>query len=82
MSIWEISERGWSGLTHRSTVYAGLEELERVNWVRIHCQQPGPRGGRPSESLRINPAVRYRGEGGFQGPSGDRFSEKQSGGEM
>jgi len=85
MSIWEISERGWSGLTHRSTVYGGLEELERVNWVRIHRQQPGPRGGRPSESLRINPAVRYRGEGGFQGfqgSSGDRFSEKQSGGEM
>jgi hypothetical protein len=95
MSVSEICERGWSGLTHRPVLYAGIEELERINWVRILRQRPGPRGGRPSELLLINPAIKSGGDGsredpenppeggfpGFSGPSDERFSRKKPGGE-
>ncbi len=54
MTVREIKERDWSGLTQRGAVHEAIEVLEGLGWVRLHTVEPGG-GGRPSEVLYLNP---------------------------
>lgn len=48
----EIHQRGWSNLTDREAVQAGLDVLEDLEWLRRAHQ---PTGGRPKITFRVNP---------------------------
>ena len=55
MSIKEITERDWSGLTRTGMVHAGIDLLEAALWVRRETE---PTGGRSRVNLRLNPSLR------------------------
>ena len=55
MSIKEITERDWSGLTRTGLVHAGIDLLEASGWVRRETE---PTGGRNRVNVRINPLLR------------------------
>jgi hypothetical protein len=54
----EILRRGWSNLSSKEAVQAGLDLLCDLNWVAPKLQGPGPTGGRSSITYLINPAAR------------------------
>jgi putative DNA primase/helicase len=54
----DIRRKEWSGLTAQDDVNKALDYLENVaGWVRCATDLPGPKGGRPSSTYRINPMV-------------------------
>ncbi len=55
MSIRDISQREWSGLTSPSLVHEGVDVLERHGWLR---RTTVPTGGRPSGIIHIHPQLR------------------------
>ncbi|MCZ6626258.1 MAG: DUF3987 domain-containing protein [Deltaproteobacteria bacterium] len=52
----EIYRRQWHGLTTGASVRSGLNVLEEFNWIR--CEDVDPATGRPSEIVRLNPALK------------------------
>ena len=52
----EIYRRQWHGLTTGASVRSGLNVLEEFNWIR--CEDVEPTTGRPSEIVRLNPALK------------------------
>lgn len=58
MTVRAIAERDWSGLTTRGAVYAAIERLEALGWLRLQTIEAGPRGGRPSDVVRLHPSFR------------------------
>ncbi len=55
MTIRDIYRPQWSGLTNTDTVCAGLEILNRHNWLRVIEQDTG---GRPSDIIEVHPTLR------------------------
>jgi hypothetical protein len=53
-SVRSIYEHHWSGLRTAHEVNAALDFLSGLNWVRV---SPESTGGRPSEIIRIHPAL-------------------------
>jgi hypothetical protein len=51
----EIQRRGWSNLSERDHVQAGLELLCDLDWLRAERCIAGATGGRPSFTYRFNP---------------------------
>jgi hypothetical protein len=51
----EIQRRGWSNLSERDRVQAGLDLLCDLDWLRAERCVAGTTGGRPSIAYRINP---------------------------
>jgi hypothetical protein len=61
----DIRQKDWSGLTEQDKVNQALDYLENnASWIRCSTNLPGPKGGRPSSTYRINPRIRQNG-GGF-----------------
>jgi Protein of unknown function (DUF3987) len=52
----EIHQRGWSRLSDREDVQAGLDLLCDLDWIAEAERKSGPAGGRPTKVFRINPA--------------------------
>jgi hypothetical protein len=50
-----IQRRGWSNLSERDHVQAGLDLLCDLDWLRAESCIAGATGGRPSIAYRINP---------------------------
>ncbi len=53
----DIHRRGWSKLTDRGQVQAGLDLLCDLDWLRAEDNK-GTAGGRPTTRYRINPRTR------------------------
>lgn len=53
----DVQRKGWAGLGDKNSVRLALDILEDHGWVRAIVTQPGSEGGRPSETIRINPKV-------------------------
>jgi hypothetical protein len=53
----DITQRGWSNLSDREQVQAGLDLLANNGWLAEIEHKGGQRGGRPKVTYRINPAV-------------------------
>jgi putative DNA primase/helicase len=62
----QVANKGWSGLDTVEDVRKAVGMLEDRNWVRVVVRPPAERGGRPSEEVWINPAV--RGDNGVTRP--------------
>lgn len=56
-SIRDLGRSEWSGLAGSERIRSAAQELERAGWLRIESEK-GPRGGRPSEVLRLHPTLR------------------------
>jgi putative DNA primase/helicase len=54
----EVYRRQWAGLKTAEQVEGALAVLRRANWARIVTTEPGDKGGRPSELLRLHPELR------------------------
>ena len=52
-----IVQKGWEWLKTTEDVKKALTMLEIYNWVRLDAGKATIRGGRPSETIRINPAL-------------------------
>ena len=52
-----IVQKGWEWLKTTEDVKKALTMLEIYNWVRLDAGKATTRGGRPSETIRINPAL-------------------------
>jgi hypothetical protein len=52
----EIQRSGWSNLSDRDDVQAGLDLLCDLDWLAAEARGPSAAGGRPSCIFRINPA--------------------------
>jgi hypothetical protein len=57
MTMREIQQSDWKGLTREGAVRDGLDLLERLGWLRQERREPGPSGGRPSVTIRLNPRL-------------------------
>jgi hypothetical protein len=55
--ISDIIKRDWHGLKDRATAEAALDDLVARDWLAAPERTTGPRGGRPSETYRVNPRV-------------------------
>ena len=53
----DIRQKGWSGLTETVVIKSGLARLSEMNWVRLAPNAQPSKGGRPSETFEINPAI-------------------------
>ncbi len=53
----EVAKKGWSGLTTSEEVAQAVGILEDRNWVKVVEIPPGPKGGRPSQQVWINPVL-------------------------
>jgi Protein of unknown function (DUF3987) len=59
MSLRDVYQRRWSGLTNTETVHRAADTLVEAGWIRLHRQPPGAGGGRPpSPLIFVNPAIR------------------------
>lgn len=54
MPIREIYRKGWSNLTKKELVYAGLEVLEDYGWARLEIVESS---GAPKKLIKINPQL-------------------------
>lgn len=54
-TIRDIYRNGWQGLNTVERVQFAIDELAKLNWVRIETKETG---GRPSEVLRLHPDLR------------------------
>ena len=50
----DVYHKGWRGLKNHGDVAAAIQVLERNGWIRLQTLKTG---GRPSDVIRINPAV-------------------------
>jgi hypothetical protein len=55
-AVWELLQKGWSGLKDSKRVHQALSSLEELGWVRLQRSQDT--GGRPSEKALIHPCIR------------------------
>jgi hypothetical protein len=55
----DVHQRGWSGLTERDWVKAGLDLLVDLYYLAATTSQPDERGGRPKVTFAINPRMRF-----------------------
>jgi hypothetical protein len=55
--ISDIIKRDGHGLKDRATAEAALDDLVARDWLAAPERTTGPRGGRPSETYRVNPRV-------------------------
>lgn len=53
----DIQRKGWSGLTDKQRIAAGLEALLDADWIGARDANAGERGGRPSTFYLANPKV-------------------------
>lgn len=51
----DIQRKGWSGLTDKRRIAAGLEALSDADWISVNDANAGERGGRPSTFYLANP---------------------------
>jgi putative DNA primase/helicase len=61
-----VANKCWAGLDHVDDVRRAVGVLEDRNWVKVVTRPAPAQGGRPSEEVWINPAV--RGDGGGPTP--------------
>jgi putative DNA primase/helicase len=54
----QVAQKGWSGLATVEEVRKAVGMLEDRNWLKVVEVPPSTRGGRPSEQVWINPAIR------------------------
>jgi putative DNA primase/helicase len=54
----DVYRRQWAALKTPEQVGDAIATLERCGWVRLDVVEPGPKGGRPSETLRLHPDLR------------------------
>jgi putative DNA primase/helicase len=54
----DIYRRQWTGLKNPEQVGNAIAALEHCKWVRSETAEPGKKGGRPSEVLRLHPELR------------------------
>ena len=59
--IKDVKQKGWSGLATTDEARKAVAILEDYDWLRCDVVPPGAAGGRPSETLRVNPYLN-RGE--------------------
>jgi Protein of unknown function (DUF3987) len=57
-TVRDIYRNAWALLRTPEDVQSGLLLLERHGWVRVSEQSRSPRGGRPTEVLRLHPDFR------------------------
>lgn len=57
MTVRDAQQHEWSGLKKSGDILAGLEVLAAIGWVRVERVNGGPRGGRPSKVIRVNPRL-------------------------
>lgn len=57
-TVREIWRHQWTRLTNPEEARAGLLVLEEYDWLTIEKTSPGDRGGRPSETIRLNPRIK------------------------
>ena len=55
--IKDIQQKGWEWLKTTEEVKKALTMLEVYNWARLDTTRPAAKGGRPSETIRLNPAL-------------------------
>jgi hypothetical protein len=55
--ISDVLKREWSGLRERAPVEAAFADLIARDWLAPPERQIGPRGGRPSETYKVNPRI-------------------------
>lgn len=53
----QVAQKGWAGLSDVESVRKAVGYLEDRGWVRVVEVEPGPKGGRPSEEVHVNPRV-------------------------
>jgi hypothetical protein len=51
----DVHQHGWSNLTERAWVHAGLDLLVDLDYLATNVSQPDQRGGRPKTLYAINP---------------------------
>jgi putative DNA primase/helicase len=56
-SVWQVVQKGWSGLDTTEAVERAVAMLEDHDWVRRVEIQPGPQGGRPKVEIHVNPLL-------------------------
>jgi hypothetical protein len=56
MELRKIERCQWSGLKNPKLVFAGLQELEKNNFLKV-VEFKNVNGGRPSEKVLINPFI-------------------------
>ena len=61
--IREIARRGWAGLD-RDGLTNAMADLEAHGWVRVERIAAGPKGGRPSDVVRLHPELHAHLAGG------------------
>lgn len=54
----QVAVKGWSTLDNVEDISKAVGILEDRGWVKVVTVPPGPKGGRPSELVWINPAIR------------------------
>ena len=52
-----VARKNWKGLTDIETIHAAIDVLADHQWLRIVQGASGERGGRPSQTARINPKI-------------------------
>jgi hypothetical protein len=58
MTVRDIDQREWSGLNGDGQLSAALRGLTALGWLRIDRREAGPKGGRPSDVVRLHPELR------------------------
>jgi hypothetical protein len=53
----DVLKRDWSGMKDRAAIEAAFDDLVARDWLALPERNTGPRGGRPSETYRVNPRV-------------------------
>jgi hypothetical protein len=72
-TVRDIAKRERAGLRSSADIEAGLDVLIQAHWLKPQGVKPGPRGGRPTITYNVNPAVwSFAGSGGFGGQGQER----------
>jgi hypothetical protein len=56
-TVRHIAKRKRAGLRTNADIEAGLDVLIQASWLKPQGVKPGPRGGRPTVTYTVNPAV-------------------------
>jgi putative DNA primase/helicase len=68
---------GWSGLTDLKDIYAGIDSLVDLHWLRREDVPTTVRGGRPTVQYHINPAIASVSSVDFPIPAGSEDTRKE-----